>query len=272
MICTTIDLWEGLNYSGEMDDGFRPKMTTYIRGGNKSRGIVIIFPGGGYGFTSPREAEPVAVAFNDAGYHAVYVDYSVAPRRHPAPLLDAARALTIIKERAKEWHVDLSRIFLCGFSAGGHLCASLSNLYTKKWVKEAHGIHLDELMIKGSILAYPVLVYGKHMHQSSFANLLGEDAKEEACMSMSMDKCVHPSTPPTFLWHTVEDKAVPVENSLIYATALRQYDIPFEMHVYQKGSHGLSLSNTEVAENKDGVLPHVASWMRLCIEWMDELT
>lgn len=265
-----LDIWDAYDYKGTMADGFKPTMTTYIRTGEKTRGLVVVFPGGGYSLTSPREAEPIAISFNNAGYHAVFVDYSVSPRRHPQALLDAARVLSIVKENAEAWKVDMTSIYVCGFSAGAHLCASISNMYQEEWLRQSQGIEIEGLKIKGSILAYPVIVYGDHMHKGSFINLLGENAREEAYEKLSMEKCVHPATPPTFIWHTFEDPAVPVENALMYANALRQYDIPFELHIYPKGGHGLSLATEEVATSEEGIIAHVASWMKLCIEWMED--
>lgn len=270
MIHEVIDLWEGLTYQGEMDDGFRPTMTTYIRSGEQKRGIVVIFPGGGYGMTSPREAEPVAMQFNRENYHAVFVDYSVAPRRHPQPLMDAARALTIVNKNADLWNVDMDRVYVCGFSAGGHLCASISNMYHDAWLNEKEGIDLKDVTIAGSVLSYAVLTYGAHMHQGSFINLFGEEASEETYMTMSMEKKVSEKTPPTFLWHTVDDGAVPVENSMLYAMKLRLFDVPFEMHLYPTGPHGISLATEEVATSDEHINEHVAGWIDLCVAWMNQ--
>lgn len=271
MIHEVIDLWDGIDCEGKMDDKFKPTMTTYIRSGKQKRGLVVIFPGGGYSMTSPREAEPIAMQFNKENYHAVFVDYSVAPRRHPQPLMDAARALTLVKSKASLWHVDMDQLYVCGFSAGGHLCASISNLYHEKWLNEKNGIDLKNVTLKGAILSYAALLYGEHMHRGTFLNLLGEDASEEIRNGMSMENCVHEKTPPTFLWHTVDDPSVPVENSLFYAMALRKYGIPFEMHLYPTGPHGISLATAEVATSEDQINDHVAGWTDLCIQWMKQL-
>jgi len=270
MIHEVIDLWEGINDNTPLGDNSRPKMTVYIRSGEQKRGVVLILPGGGYSMTSPREAEPIALQFNKENYHAVFVDYSVAPAKHPQPLLDAARALTIVKDNAKLWHVDMDQLYVCGFSAGGHLCASISNFYQEKWLNEINGINLEGVSIRGSILSYAVLTYGEYMHKGSFMNLLGHDAPEETYRSMSMENCIHENTPPTFLWHTVDDSSVPVENSLIYAMTLKKYGIPFEMHLFPNGPHGISLATPEVATSKDHINNHVAGWVDLCIKWMKE--
>ena len=271
MINKTMDIWDGLTYAGEMTDKFRPTLTTYIRSGEKQRGLVVIYPGGGYGFTSPREAEPIAMAFNHAGYHAVVLNYSVAPRRHPQPVMDAARALTIIKEHAVSWQVDLDQIFVIGFSAGGHLAASIANMSHDQWLNEVDGINCGDLDLKGCILSYPVLTGGPHRHAGSFDNLLGPGTSLEQRAVMSMELLVTEHTPKTFLWHTVQDMAVPVENSLLYAGALRAKNVPFELHIYPEGQHGLSLCNEETANEPHQVMPHVAGWMQQCLEWMASL-
>lgn len=271
MINKKIDIWEGLTYAGEHTDGFRPQLTTYIRSGMENRGLVLICPGGGYGFTSPREAEPVAMVFNNAGYHACVLDYSVAPRRHPQPLKDAARALTMIKERAIAWQVDLKQIFVIGFSAGGHVAASVANQYKEPWLNAYEGIDTISMQLKGCILSYPVLTGGAFRHAASFDNLLGEGTTEEDRRHYSMELLVNEKTPKTFLWHTVEDGSVPVENTLLYAQALRNKDIPFEMHIYPDGGHGLSLCNEETAEQLSQIQPHVGGWVQQCLEWMKGL-
>lgn len=271
MVCKTIDLWEDFPYGGEMSDGFRPSLTTYIRKGQKKRGMVLIFPGGGYKFTSPREAEPVAMVFNNAGYHAAVLNYSVAPRRHPQPLMDAGRALTLIKVHAASWQVDLEGLFVIGFSAGGHLAASLANMSHDLWLNKVAGIQCDDLQIKGNILSYPVLTGGPYRHKGSFDHLLGQGASQEERNVMSMELLVTAETPRTFLWHTVEDNAVPVENSLNYAKALRNKGVAFEMHIYPEGPHGLSLCNEETAIESNQCQPHVAGWVTQCLEWMKTL-
>ncbi len=270
MKITTLELWKDLPEAASLTE-VTPTLTFYQLDGVKLRGLVLILPGGGYQHTSDREGEPIALQFAAAGYHAAVLNYRVAPDQHPKPLLDGLRALTMIENMAQQWHIDMSQVFLCGFSAGGHLCASVSNLYKKKQGKTVDGIDLKGLKIKGSILAYPVIVYGEHMHEGSFKNLLGEGRERDVYEAMSMEKLVNADTPPSFLWHTVEDGAVPVENSLMYVSALRKAGKPFELHIYPDGGHGLSLATKEVSVNEMGVIPHVATWMNLCLEWMEGL-
>ncbi|MEN8906266.1 MAG: alpha/beta hydrolase [Clostridiales bacterium] len=268
MIHNEIDIWKGFKYEGEMADDFRPTMTTYMLSGEKKRGTVLVLPGGGYSHTSPREAEPIAIKFNEAGYHAVVLYYSVAPRRYPQQVLDCARALTIILEKANEWKIDTKKIYVNGFSAGGHLAASISNLYKESWIREQQGVKIGKLVLKGSILAYPVITGLEFRHEGSFINLLGEDATADEREQLSMEGLVNAQTPPTFIWHTFEDMAVPLENTLLYAMALRKMTIPFELHIYPKGGHGLSLATAETAIEACHINKQAATWIDLCIGWM----
>ena len=269
MINQIINIWDHYEYKGKKEEGFQAKLTTYILSGEKPRGLVLILPGGGYRFTSPREAEPIALKFNSAGYHAVVLDYSCAPNRFPIGLYDCARTLTIIKENKELWKVNLDKIYVCGFSAGGHLAASISNMYLQGRFESIDGINLDGIKLRGTILAYPVLTANEYRHKGSFDNLLGTKVSEEERMNHAMEDLVSQTTPETFVWHTVEDQAVPVENTLRYITALQKKNIPFECHIYPKGLHGLSLANKETADENHQVNKHVASWMGLCLEWLD---
>jgi acetyl esterase/lipase len=272
MLHTKIDIWQDLPYKGESDDGFTPVLTTYILAGEKKRGLVLILPGGAYAFTSPTEAEPVAMKFSNAGFHTAVLDYSVAPRRHPQSLLDVVRSLTILYRKADEWLIDMEHIYICGFSAGGHLAAEVSNHYLDSWLLDYEGIDIKSLRMKGCILCYPVITSGEFRHEDSFRNLLGDDATKKELEQVSMEQNVTMNTPPTFLWHTFEDDEVPVENTLLYATALRKHNVPFEMHIYPKGGHGLALGNEvqKVIGNK--ALSSIEGWSDLCIEWMINLS
>lgn len=269
MINKVSNVWDGYEYKGVKVDGYEPLMTTYILNGEKARGLVVILPGGGYGMTSPREAEPIALKFNSAGYHSIVVDYSVAPNVYPQSLLDISRVLTIIKEASKEWFIDLDKLYVCGFSAGGHLAASVVNEYSEAWLNDYDGVDLEGLIIKGSILSYPVLSGGEFRHAGSFSNLLGDQENESLREEHSMELLVSKQTPETFIWHTVQDKAVPVENTLLYINALQKAGVTFECHIYPKGPHGISLASEETANHPSQINNHVASWIGLCVEWMD---
>jgi acetyl esterase/lipase len=262
MIHKTMRLWKDEEYPGLPDGGLGPTMDAYILDGERRRGAVAIFPGGGYAYTSPREAEPVALQFNAAGFHAFVIHYSVAPRRHPQPLLDASRALRVIRENASSWKVRPDMVAACGFSAGGHLAASLGVHWDAPYVDERP----DAL-----ILCYPVISAGKFAHRGSFENLLGPEPGAEAERQASLEFRVDGRTPPSFLWHTYDDASVPVENSLLFARALREKGVPFELHVFPKGRHGLSLATEETDDGTYGADPRVAAWMGLCVEWLKGL-
>ena len=269
MISTKIDLWEGYEYQGA--DEYRPTLTTYVLAGERSRPLVVICPGGGYQFCSPREAEPIALQLNAAGFHACVLDYSVAPLRHPQPLRDLSRAMCIVRERATEWRVRPDQVAVCGFSAGGHLAASLGVHWSKPYLEGVPGIEIGKNRPNGLILCYPVISSGKMSHGGSFQNLLGENPSDELLEEMSLELHVSGDTAPTFLWHTVEDEAVPVENSLLFEEALRRNGVSFELHLYPRGPHGISLATPETSDTADQVNPHVSTWMSLCLQWLESI-
>ncbi len=238
------------------------ELKCYILDGTKPRPAVLICPGGGYGFLSPREDEAVALQFASAGFHVFVLYYTVNPDYYRRPLLELAQAVELIRSKAVEMNVIDDKIAVCGFSAGGHLAASLG-VY---WHTLDNAIQSQPNAL---MLAYPVITSGEFTHPGSMLNLLGPNPSEEKLYEMSLEKHVNPETPPTFLWHTVADPLVPVENSLFFASALRRHDRPFELHIYPNGPHGLSLAIPETDDSR-GTDPHVATWMGLCIQWLKE--
>lgn len=268
MICKKIDIWSGLPYDERPNPGFRPRLDVSLLDGEKTRGAVVVIPGGGYFFTSEREGEPIATQFSAAGFQTFVLWYSVAPHRHPQPLADLARAICLIRENAAQWHVDPDRIAVIGFSAGGHLAASLGVHWDKPWLAEIPGITASGARPNALMLSYPVITSGPHAHRGSFENLLGEHTPVDLLQLVSLETQVGAHTPPTFLWHTVADDLVPVENSLLFAQALQEAGVPFELHLYPDGNHGLALANEETAWLGAGIDPHVATWMKLCTEWL----
>lgn len=271
----------------------------------RRRPVVIVVPGGAYAFCSDREKEPVAMRFLAMGYHACVLDYSVAPSRFPVALQELALAVATVRQRADQWHVDPHKVFVCGFSAGGHLACSLGTLWDRDFVWEpvkgllesggekvlpgeqmeagrketecgtgasagedaqrsAAGIRPD-----GLILCYPVITSGEYCHAGSFLNLLGEEADQNQRDLVSLEKQVTAAMPPVFLWHTVSDESVPVENSLLLASALRRAGISFEMHLYPRGGHGLSLATEETAGTRpNSVEPSCQNWISLVQSWL----
>ena len=230
----------------------------------RRRPLALIFPGGAYAWRSDREAEPVALRLQSLGIQAVVVRYSVAPARYPKALKEAAEAVAYARAHAEEWLCDPHKIAVVGFSAGGHAAAHIGT----KWhlMPQGRNCRPDAM-----ILAYPVITSGEYAHQGSIENLLGEDyakLKEE----MSLEKFVTKDTPPTFLWHTREDGAVPPENSLMFASALCREGVAFELHIWQHGGHGMSLGNDQVYPPQDeNIHPECQKWIEMAARWLREL-
>ncbi|HBG75409.1 alpha/beta hydrolase [Eubacteriales bacterium mix99] len=271
-----IKIWDGTDYAQDHSNAGQPTLTTYLLDDiaqsnfRPKRASVLICPGGAYRFVSDREAEPVAMRFLAAGFDAFILRYRVAPSaRYPEPLLDLFRAMWLIRENAAKWNLDPDRIAVCGFSAGGHLAASLGVFWESPELRAAIGMPEGINQPDALILGYPVITSGAHAHKGSFVNLLGENAPEEIWNKMSLEFQVNKSTPPSFLWHTFSDQAVPVENSLCFVRALNQQGIPFELHVFPEGPHGLSLCDKETAVGNPSLInDHTAKWMPLCLEWL----
>lgn len=268
-------LYNVINLREADKNGFIPTLTTYILEDPmencvpRKRPAVIVCPGGGYGYCSRREAEPIALMFNAAGFHAFVIDYSVAPLHvYPEALSEISDSIKLIRKNADEWNVHPDKIAVCGFSAGGHLTASIGTLWN---TEEAIKCEDKSNKPNAIILSYPVITSGEKAHRGSFENLLGERKDDKDMLEfLSLENRVTKDTPPTFLWHTFSDGAVPVENSLMFANALKEKDIPFEMHIYPQGPHGLSLANKEVCIDSMIDL-HVATWSNLVCEWLDKV-
>jgi len=252
-------LWEGRPPASSPDSNFLPYLETFILPASEARGAVLVCPGGGYTMRAPHEAAPIAESYNAAGFHAFVVQYRVAPNRHPAPLLDVTRALRLIRRNAVAWNVDPDRIAVCGFSAGGHLTGTIGVHYGLSDVNTGDTLDAISCRPDALILSYAVLSSGAMRHAGSFDNLLGPNADPETIALMSLENQVTEETPPAFLWHTADDAVVPVANSLLFAEALANHDVPFELHVYPHGAHGLGLAPGDA---------HVATWMGLSIEWL----
>jgi len=234
--------------------------------------VVVICPGGGYAMTSDREAEALAMKFLAMGYHAAVLRYSVAPAVYPAALLELGRSVLYLRDNGDKYHIDSNKIVIQGSSAGGHLAASYGVFWNKGLLTGKLNTYPEKLRPNGLILSYPVITSGEFAHRSSFEKLLG-DRYDELVEEMSLENQVSADTPKTFLWHTFTDDAVPVENSLLFVSALRRFNIPTEFHMYPVGGHGLALAN-ELTANASGcgIQEECESWISLAMTWLKNLS
>lgn len=230
-----------------------------------TRPAIVILPGGGYHFCSPREADPVAMQFLAAGYQVFTLYYTVAPAPlRWQPMLDAAGAILHLRQNAEKLRVDPEKIVVCGFSAGGHLAAATAILWDDPAVQKALAITGAEARPNAVVLGYPVISAGAFAHEGSFDNLAGTDAALRE--RFSLENQVKPGLPPFFIWHTVADPDVPVENSMLLASALQKCKVPYELHLFTHGGHGSSTCRQEV--NTPNV--HNTAWVALCTGWLGE--
>ena len=230
------------------------------------RPCVLICPGGAYEFVSVREEDPPAMFFFSRGYHVFLLHYSVAP--HSAgfqPLRELSAATETLRLHAKEWGILPDQIAVLGFSAGGHLAGSLAVHWNCPQLQKEFPEGRNRP--NAAVLCYPVITAGEFAHRASIVNVSGSQEPGEAWDFWSLEKHVSPDTPPTFLWHTVTDAGVPVENSLLFAAALQKARVPFECHLFAEGIHGLSTCSREVGTPNPGCRP----WLELCVKWLNHL-
>lgn len=242
----------------------KPTLTIYLPDKDKATGAaVVICPGGGYGGTAMRkEGHRVAEWFNSFGVAGFILDYRTRGRGygHPAPLQDAQRAIRTVRSRAEEWGVDPAKIGIMGFSAGGHLASTAGTHFDKGKPDAKDPIERASCRPDFLILCYAVIGFGKpYTHRGSQKNLLGDNPDPELVKSLSNEDQVTPETPPTFLFHTNADRGVPAENSVHFYLALRRAKVPAELHIYEKGGHGVGLGKRRHA---------LKSWPTRCRQWM----
>lgn len=259
---------------------YQPHMVIYLPDNaeridpGRKRPTVIICPGGGYNKTSDREAEPIALKFLAADCNAVILRYDVSPVRFPAQIVELGEAVSIIRKNADEWNVNTEKIVVMGFSAGGHLAASYGTLWNKDFIKEYFGFENGEHKPNGMILCYPVITSGEKAHRGSFDSILGDKVNDFEMMELvSPEKQVSEDTPPAFIWHTFEDTTVPVENSLVMASALAENKINTELHIFPHGWHGLSLCDASVyhPDRYHGEFDECRCWIDMAIRWLKNL-
>lgn len=269
MINQTIEIFEGEN---------KAVLTTYILDNSyeidkdRTRPMVVICPGGGYRYVSDREAEAVAIQLNAMGIHSCILRYTIFPAKFPTAITQLAKSVAYVREHAKEWNVKSDKIVVAGFSAGGHLAASLGTLWQEKFLEDMLQINKENYKPNGMLLGYPVITSGEYAHRGSFQALL-QERYDELVDKMSLEKQVTELTPPAFLWHTYEDGSVPVENSLFLAQALNEKKIPFELHIYPRGGHGLALCTEETrhVDDRGPLITECQNWITMAGTWVKNL-
>ena len=260
----TIPLWSG-GAPGALgsDESDVPALTVYLpRTMTASTPAMIVCPGGGYvRLASNHEGRQVASYLNSLGIAAFVLRYRLGPRyHHPIELGDAQRAIRTLRSHATEWRLDAARIGIIGFSAGGHLAMSASTMFDAGDPRAADPIDRVGSRPDVAVLGYPVIsMTASWTHQGSKQNLLGDSPNADLAKQLSGENAVTKATPPTFIFQTNEDTVVPAENSLQYFLALRRVGVPAEMHVFEKGPHGVGLANDDVA---------LSSWSTLLANWL----
>ena len=242
-----INLWHDTKCAGTGNaaDDFQPYLElSLIPDSPRPLGAVIILPGGGYCNRAPHEGMPVAERFNQLGFHSFCLQYRVAPYCYPAPQQDVARAVALVRANAEKWNIDPEHIAVGGFSAGGHLAGCSGTIALD--VDRSAGDEADQVSARPDalILCYPVITAdASFTHEGSVKNLSGmENPTEEHRALFSLEKQIRPETPPAFLWHTANDQAVSVENSICFARNMWKAEKRAELHIFPDGCHGLGLA------------------------------
>lgn len=273
------DFFEGINTD--------VTLTSYVRSNSdeiepgRKRASVLICPGGGYFCTVDREAEPIALAFLAKGYNAFVLRYSTRDKTeetYPTQLLEAAAAVAFMRRCSDKYNIKRNGVAICGFSAGAHLSACLGTMWDKSFISEALGTTSEEVRPDGMILAYPVITSGEYANKGSFNFLLGEgkeyiisEERKHLLDELSIEKRISKKTVPAFIWHTFDDEMVPSENSLLLAGAMKRAGVPFELHFYPEGVHGLGLGTRETRDvEADRENSYIESWFDLCAKWVSK--
>jgi acetyl esterase/lipase len=234
---------------------------------NRNGQAVVIFPGGGYqGLAYDWEGTDMAKMLNSHGIAGVVVKYrlpvskSLIEKKY-VPLQDAQRAIRLVRRNSQKFGIDSKKIGIMGFSAGGHLASTLGTHFDKKVYKPQDDI--DSLSARPDFMAliYPVISFGEFTHKGSKGSLLGDNPTQEQIEEFSNEKQVTAQTPPTFLVHSVDDGAVPVENSVLFFQALKAHNVPVDMHIYQEGGHGYSLALNN---------PKLSQWVYNLVDWLKQ--
>lgn len=235
------------------------EIVPYLLEREEKTAAIIVCPGGGYRFLAEHESEPVAKWLNSIGLSAFVLRYRVT-HRHPAPLDDGRRAVRYLRAHAQKFSVDPARIGMLGFSAGGHLTASVGVHWDLGRPTDPDPVERFSSRPDCLVLCYPVISFVDYGHSGSMVSLLGKDPTQELRQMLSLQLQVTEQTPPAFLWHTATDASVPVQNTILFAKALADYHVEHELHVFPQGGHGLGLASGT----------RVGVWTGLCRNWLWE--
>lgn len=241
-----------------------PTLTVTLPDSGKSTGAaIVICPGGGYEHLARHEGEDYAQFLAMHGVTGFVLKYRLGSDgyRYPAMFEDAQRALRVVRSRAATWHINRDKIGIMGSSAGGHLASMLLTHFSPGNPASPDSVERVSSRPDFGILCYPVISMGPITHEGSKRNLLGDNPPPNLVDLLSNENHVTPETPPCFVWHTSEDKTVSVQNSLLFAEALRKYKVPFELHIYEQGRHGLGLADKYP-------FAHVHPWAAELLNWL----
>lgn len=239
--------------------------------GSFVRKAILVIPGGGYSnVCSDREGEPIALAFMAHGYNAFVLHYSAGKEVFPTHLIEASAAIKHIRDNAEAYNIDAENVFVVGFSAGGHLAASLGTMWNKKEIYDTLDMPYGYNKPTGMMLIYPVI--SAEYHRGSFDNLLGKNNSEENLKKCSIENCVDENSSPAYILHTSNDEIVDVRNSLTLANAIAEKQIKFEMHIYPDAPHGVALANEITkCDVEKWCNPSIAQWVKNAVKWAENL-
>lgn len=236
------------------------------------RDAMLVIPGGGYSVVcSDREGEPIALNYLANGVNAFVLNYSVGKESvFPTPLIQASLAVAYIRKNADRYNIDPERIFCVGFSAGGHLAASLGTLWDSECIYNKTDLKFGDNKVRGMVLGYPVISAFNHPHLGSFYNILGTTSPNDEQKTLySAELNVSEKTVPAFIFHSSDDDGVPVQNSLCFASALAEQKIRFELHIYPSAGHGCALATWQTSRGYKGhENEQMARWLTDSIKWM----
>lgn len=270
MICEKIDLYDYFSVprngkTGGYLTAYAPtpnRETTY-----KIRPAMLVVPGGGYTFVSEREAEPVALAYVGSGFASFVLQYTVNTP-HPVPLQEAAMAVVYIRENARKYAINKNYVAAIGFSAGGHLVGTLATLFDAPEVKELLSTRTESARPDAVVLSYAVISTQTRTHSCTAQTISGGDL--QLCTRLSVENCIDGNSSPAFIWHTRNDELVPIQNAFMAAQSYENAGVPYELHIFEDGRHGLSVCSIDTENEWEGCekIANVRPWFDLSVNWL----